>query len=52
MACPEKVEKELSVDAESVTGAPRLYGRAGMQLKTCYVVYQRELRTGEDFPSG
>ena len=43
---------ELSVDAGSVTGAPRLYGRAGMRLKTGYVVYQRELRTGEDSPVG
>ncbi len=43
---------ELSVDAGSVTGAPRLYGRAGMRLKTGYVVYQRELRAGEDSPSG
>ena len=43
---------ELSVDAGSVTGAPRLYGRAGMRLKTGYVVYQRELRPGADSPSG
>ena len=43
---------ELSVDAGSVTGAPRLYGRAGMRLKTAYVVYQKELRSGEDFPVG
>ena len=39
---------ELSVDAGSVTGAPRLYGRAGMRLKTGYVVHQKELRPGED----
>ena len=43
---------ELSVDAGSVTGAPRLYGRAGMRLKAGYVVYQKELRAGEDLPSG
>ena len=43
---------ELSVDAGSVTGAPRLYGRAGMRTKTAYVVYQRELRAGEDPPLG
>lgn len=43
---------ELSVDAGSVTGAPRLYGRAGMRLKTAYVVYQKELRSGEDIPVG
>ena len=39
---------ELSVDAGSVTEAPRLYGRAGMRLKTGYVVYQKELRPGGD----
>jgi len=37
---------ELSVDAGSVTGAPRLYGRAGMQTRTSYVVYQRTLTPG------
>ena len=36
----------LSVDAESVTGAPRLYGRAGMRTTSSYVVYQRVLRLG------
>ena len=41
---------ELSVDAGSVTGAPRLYGRAGMRQKTVYVVYQKELRSGSDSP--
>ncbi|QIN81358.1 GNAT family N-acetyltransferase [Rubrobacter tropicus] len=39
----------LSVDAQSVTGAPRLYGRAGMRTTSSYVVYQKELRPGEDF---
>jgi mycothiol synthase len=43
---------ELSVDAGSVTGAPRLYGRAGMRQKTVYVVYQRGLRPGTDSPPG
>lgn len=37
---------ELSVDAQSVTGAPRLYGRAGMRTTSSYVVYQKELRPG------
>ena len=36
----------LSVDAGSVTGAPRLYGRARMRQKTVYVVYQKELMSG------
>jgi len=43
---------ELSVDAGSVSGAPRLYGRAGMRQMTVYVVYQRELRSGGDSPPG
>jgi mycothiol synthase len=43
---------ELSVDAGSITGAPRLYGRAGMALKTSYVVYQKELPLGEEIPPG
>ncbi len=38
----------LSVDAESITGAPRLYGRAGMSVKDSYVVYLKELRPGVD----
>ena len=38
----------LSVDAESVTGAPRLYGRAGMSVKSSYVIYLKELRSGVD----
>ena len=38
----------LSVDAESITGAPRLYGRAGMSVASEYVVYQKELRPGVD----
>ena len=38
----------LSVDAESATGAPRLYERAGMRLQTGYVVYLKEIRPGQD----
>ena len=38
----------LSVDAESITGAPRLYGRAGMRVKESYVIYLKELRPGRD----
>jgi mycothiol synthase len=38
----------LSVDAESVTGAPRLYSRAGMRVTNSYVVYQTEQRPGVD----
>lgn len=38
----------LSVDAESITGAPRLYGRAGMRVRESYVIYLKELRPGVD----
>lgn len=38
----------LSVDAGSVTGAPRLYSRAGMHVTNNYIVYQKVLRPGVD----
>jgi mycothiol synthase len=38
----------LSVDAESITGAPRLYGRAGMRVRESYAIYLKELRPGID----
>jgi mycothiol synthase len=38
----------LSVDAESITGAPRLYGRAGMRVRESYVIHLKELRPGFD----
>jgi mycothiol synthase len=38
----------LSVDAESQTGAPRLYGRAGMTVRMSYLRYRKELRSGRD----
>lgn len=41
-------EVELSVDAESLTGAPRLYTRAGMHVASSYVLYRKALREGED----
>jgi mycothiol synthase len=37
-------EVGLSVDAESGTGAPRVYLRAGMRVLSEYVLYQKELR--------
>ena len=42
----------LSVDAGSITGAPRLYGRAGMRTTSSYVVYAKELRTGGNAAMG
>ena len=38
----------LSVDAESITGAPRLYERAGMRVRESYMIYLKELRPGVD----
>jgi mycothiol synthase len=38
-------EVGLSVDAESTTGAPGLYGRAGMRVAQSYTLYQKELRS-------
>ncbi|HKH12436.1 MAG TPA: GNAT family N-acetyltransferase [Rubrobacter sp.] len=43
---------ELSVDAGSTTGAPRLYWLSGMRPKSSYVVYQKGLHPGEDIPPG
>jgi ribosomal protein S18 acetylase RimI-like enzyme len=44
------VEIGLSVDAESATGAPRLYARAGMTVARSYIQYLKELRPGERLP--
>jgi mycothiol synthase len=38
----------LSVDAESITRAPRLYERAGMRLRESYIIHLKELRQGVD----
>jgi ribosomal protein S18 acetylase RimI-like enzyme len=38
----------LSVDAESLTGAPRLYHRAGMRVLRNWVIYRKEIRSGVD----
>jgi len=39
----------LSVDAESLTGAPRLYERAGMHPLSTYILHRKILRPGVDF---
>jgi len=38
----------LGVDAHSLTGAVRLYERAGMKVRRRYDCYQKELRPGDD----
>lgn len=39
---------KLGVDADSLTGATRLYEKAGMHLERRYDVYEKELRPGRD----
>ena len=41
----------LSVDAQSPTGAPRLYERAGMRLDQSYRLYELEIRPGYEIAS-
>jgi ribosomal protein S18 acetylase RimI-like enzyme len=38
----------LEVDAQSLTGATRLYEKAGMHVDRQYVMYEKELRPGKD----
>ncbi len=38
----------LGVDAKSLTGATRLYEKAGMHVQRRYVQFQKDLRPGED----
>jgi len=38
----------LGVDAQSLTGATRLYEKAGMHVDRQYATYEKELRPGED----
>jgi hypothetical protein len=36
------------VDAASITGATRLYERAGMHVFRAWDIYEKELRPGEE----
>jgi len=38
----------LAVDADSLTGATRLYESVGMRPHTRYAMWEKELRAGED----
>ena len=38
----------LGVDSQSLTGATRLYERAGMHIELSYDAYEKELRPGVD----
>jgi GNAT superfamily N-acetyltransferase len=42
----------LSVDAQSPTGAPKIYERAGMSLDQSFILYERELRPGRVVGAG
>jgi ribosomal protein S18 acetylase RimI-like enzyme len=41
----------LSVDADSPSGAPRLYTRAGMLVDKTFELYRKQLRAGKDYTS-
>lgn len=41
-------EVSLGVDAQSLTGAQRLYERAGMHVAARFACYEKELRAGRD----
>lgn len=49
-ACRERGARDvaLSVDSESLTGAPRVYLTAGFRVDRSYIVYYRELRAGAE----
>jgi mycothiol synthase len=40
---------ELGVDSQNLTGATRLYERAGMRVLMGYDIYEKELRSGVDW---
>jgi mycothiol synthase len=44
-----KVRAGLGVDSESLTGATRLYERAGMRAERTWDRYEKELRPGKDY---
>ena len=44
----DKSAVTLGVDAQSLTGAARLYEKAGMHVRHRSVCYEKELRSGED----
>ncbi|NIO68281.1 MAG: GNAT family N-acetyltransferase [Anaerolineae bacterium] len=43
-----KPKATLGVDAQSLTGATRLYEKAGMHVQRRYDSYEKELRPGKD----
>jgi mycothiol synthase len=45
---PEGYQVRPPVDAQSLTGATRLYERAGMHIAQEDITYEKELRAGID----
>ena len=43
-----KPKSSLDVDAQNITGATRLYERAGMHVQRQHHQYEQELRPGRD----
>jgi hypothetical protein len=43
-----KARAGLGVDAQSLTGATRLYEKAGMHVAREFLAYEKELRPGRD----
>jgi len=44
-----KARVGLAVDSESLTGATRLYEKAGMAVVRSVEVYEKELRPGKEY---
>ncbi len=49
---PWRTRVGLGVDGQSLTGAQRLYERAGMQVTMHIGTYEKELRPGKDLSVG
>ena len=45
---PDKFKVGLGVDGASLTGATRLYEKAGMHIFRQFDAYEKDLRPGED----
>jgi ribosomal protein S18 acetylase RimI-like enzyme len=43
-----KYKVGLGVDSQNLTGATRLYERAGMHVARTYISYEKELRAGAE----
>jgi mycothiol synthase len=48
----ERATVSLGVDAQSLTGATRVYEKAGMHMKHRFAMFTKELRPGSDLATG